>query len=700
MRARILIVCLFLLAATPAVAEEVRLADRLPPSTLLYVRLAPVGEIWDGFKTLPFFQAWRDEEVQEFLEASSEEMEKALAGATGGQGLLERIAALPTTLTGETAFAILRPDEDTGWVISLGVAGGMEGARKTARELVDPMLATVSFGEPTRSILEGVAIRSFHGPARTLDVAVMDGRIVIASGEGVLRGVLGTPPKTPLSAHPAFEAARKNVGPDGAAGFLYFAVGDARRKVTDSDRDRKQMEIAGLAGLETIAAGLRMEKGRAHETVWLGFPEGPRGFFGAFPGARVDLDAARLAPATAFTFFAASVKPSEIYRVIDELSGTTKSGLLGDVGELRGSLEKGLGASGLAELVGCLGTELTGFVALPRGGGPIPEVAVAVEVLQPDKLQTGLVALVRTGTGDEPKVIRYRNREIRYVSVETGGFVGLPLTPCWCVTDGYLIVSHHPTVLKSLIRRLDGSGKSLADDEAFVAAGERLPEGAVAAGYINTQRLFRYLYGLMLPFLSAMGDDLPFDPGALPSADAIAQHLSFALSALTRADDGLTVRTESDGYGPVSLGAYGLIAAAVIDDAWWTKDASLRRGDRCGGRMTTLHEMIEEYRQTRGHYPSKLDDLLDEDDWRSHYARCPAAERTPEDERRRRHWEDFGYRFRGVEKPPANLPGGAMLMWDSEPRHNGGRIVLFADGEVTWMREPVFAARRAEEAEK
>jgi hypothetical protein len=38
-----------------------------------------------------------------------------------------------------------------------------------------------------------------------------------------------------------------------------------------------------------------------------------------------------------------------------------------------------------------------------------------------------------------------------------------------------------------------------------------------------------------------------------------------------------------------------------------------------------------------------------------------------------------------------------MLLWDSEPRHNGGRIVVLASGEVTWLLEAAFRERLAEQ---
>jgi prepilin-type processing-associated H-X9-DG protein len=36
-----------------------------------------------------------------------------------------------------------------------------------------------------------------------------------------------------------------------------------------------------------------------------------------------------------------------------------------------------------------------------------------------------------------------------------------------------------------------------------------------------------------------------------------------------------------------------------------------------------------------------------------------------------------------------------LFLYDREPRHLGGRNVLFADGTVTWLDEPEFQKRLA-----
>jgi len=293
-------------------------------------------------------------------------------------------------------------------------------------------------------------------------------------------------------------------------------------------------------------------------------------------------------------------------------------------------------------------------------------------------------------------MLKFRGREIRYL---TGGeFIpgafDSPFSPCWCVTDGWLLISYHPTMIKGAIRRLEGGAESLRDDPAFVAARKGLPERSVAAAFANTERLFRFLYGIVIPIASMVGARLPFNAAELPSADAIAKHLSFGLSGIVVEKDGIAVKTESDGYGPTSLGLYGAIAVLAFSDTLDGRDRFLDNYPCCGGNLRSIHEALTEYRRDHAKHPERLDLLFTAaaDRWRLWSARCPAVERErPGDVA---DWQDFGYLIaeRKID-PPASLPDDAMLIWDSEPRHNGGRIVLFAGGAVTWVREAEFRKR-------
>ena len=49
--------------------------------------------------------------------------------------------------------------------------------------------------------------------------------------------------------------------------------------------------------------------------------------------------------------------------------------------------------------------------------------------------------------------------------------------------------------------------------------------------------------------------------------------------------------------------------------------------------------------------------------------------------------------------PPESFPEDRMILWDSEPRHNGGRVILLGNGEVMWLPEAAFQKRLEEQGQ-
>ncbi|MBN1417128.1 MAG: hypothetical protein JXP34_00015 [Planctomycetes bacterium] len=681
-----------LLAAEPAPPPPSDLAKLVPAAdTFLLARFPSLAAAWEGFRSLPLYRAYKDEEVQEFIRSSIDGLiEKAAPEASTS---LAPFLRLPEAFGGEVALAVIGPPEDAKGVLSLAHAGDAAAARGSAEKTIVPLLASASFGEPERKTIEGVEVLGFAGPTGTKALAFDGRRVLVAANEEILAGLLrrrGAPAGS-LAEDPTYRRVLARAGDD-LSFFFYLNLGMIwDRLARDGDEeDRRSAERSGLLGIRAIGAGLRMADGRATDAIWLDVPDGPKGFLRAMPDVPLEFGTTRLAPRESFAYVAANVRPADVYRTMLAVAEAGSGGPFEELARADRDLAKGLGLRSLSDIIGLLGTEAGVFASFPPGGGVFPEAVAAIEVLEPDKLLTNLDALVRTASGREPSMLTFRGREIRYYAQETR----IPFTPCWCVTDGWLLISYHPTMIKSAIRRIEGTGESLRDDPAFEAARKTLPERSVAAAFANTERLFRFLYGIVIPVAGMIGAEFPFNAAELPSADAIARHLSFGLSGITAGEDGIAVRTRSDGYGPTSLGLYGTIVALAFNPPFDRRDEVVEDHPCCGRNLRDIHEAIEGYRGDHGKYPEKLDLLFAEDDdrWRRWSARCPAVEGDrPGD---RAYWEDFGYLIseRKID-PPAALPDNEIIIWDSAPRHNGGRIVLLAGGDVTWMREAEFRKR-------
>lgn len=690
-------------------AEEgpVSLAALVPDDARLYISFPSLGQTWKGFRTLPLYEAYCDEEVQAFIDSLDESVGKLLSGKRSDfvRGFLD----LPDLFDGEAAFAVVPREGDKGesdWAVSLVADTDPEKASRFVDSNVVPFFEDIFPWGPGREDFSGSEVLVFTGPSRFLYLSFSGGRLLLSNNASLMKRILAGPADESgsLEGTRSYEAAYSRFNGSDASFLLHFPIGSfLRDKFIDvPEKERQLLSALGLSGIEAITAVLSLEDGRAIDTIWLQLSEPPRGLLKLFGDPPVEIDLARLAPDSTVLLLAGNIRFSEIYQAFLAAAKEQPDEMLGNARRAVSELEKQLGLRSLSDVVRLLGTEVVVYAALPDGGGFIPKVALAVEVLEPEQLQTNLHALCSMLAGEEPKTMTYRNRQIHYMP-STGRDM-FDLSACWCLTDGYLILSYHPTILKGLVGRLDRGKRTLRNDPEFEAAWKKLPEKASAVAYADSQRLFRYLYGLVLTFVPMMGDDLPFDAAMLPSTDCVADYLSFALSGLTSDETGIVVQTDSDGYGPTSLAMYGLTAWFL-----WTPieewDRVIFEYPSCAQTQQWIHQMMERFRTDHQRYPRDLPELLEGNRTWFGAGGCSAAQRKRIDDgshentsREQGITMDINYvvAVKGID-PPDKFPDDWMILWDSAPRHNNGRVVLLGNGDPIWLLEEEFQKRLKEQ---
>lgn len=688
--------------------EEESLASLVPEKTSLFVSFPSLRRAWEGFTTLPLYEAYQDEEVQGFLKTFGTDLDEILPGVR--IEFVKKLLDLPEIFDGEAAFALISEKEGAGdefeWAFTLSWESESERAPVFVEEVLIPVLKSMIPGGSKDEEIQGRKVSIYQGPAHMLYIARVGRRMLFTGSEwsmnDLLRRLDGS--SDSLAESDTFRSACAQCGASDASFLLFLNIGELMTRELEEakEEERKALAAAGFDEIRSLAAGLTMKEGRADDKIWLDVPGVRKGMLDIFSDSPVDIELSRLAPENTLLFLAANVGIRDFYQTILAIDEASPHSPLREFRASADELSQELGLRSFSDLVGQLGTEVFLFAALPKGGGFFPELAAAVEVLEPDKLQTNLFALVRTLTGEDPNELSFKGRKIYYVPLESRNI--LDQSVCWCATDGYLLVGLHPTVLKGVIRRFDQSSRSLRKDAEFEAAWKKLPAGAPAVAYANSRHLFNYLYGLILPFATMLDDEMPFDPAALPTAEAVEVYLSFGLSGLKPMEGGIRLQTDSDGYGPTSFVMYGLIAAFFFYpvEAW---NEAVRRWPACGYQMETIFEGLEEFRRDRSRYPERLEEMAVEENWRFSGLACPVAhnersERPGYKEERGEGLKDFVYivAVKGME-PPDSFPRDWMIVWDSEPRHNGGRIVLLGSGQVIWLTEEAFQERWKEQGE-
>ncbi|MEW6745476.1 MAG: DUF3352 domain-containing protein [Planctomycetota bacterium] len=679
---------------TEASPAPLSLTELVPGTTRFYVSIPSLSKSWEGFRSLPLYQAYRDEEVQAFLKSLGKDLEEPIPGLRWE--FVEELLDLPTIFDGEAAFALVSADDDD-WVLSLTSTLGESRVTAFVEKLVR-VLRGFFPGGPESSEIAGAKVTTLMGPVSNCYVATREGQLVITTHRERLVSVLERAESGAacMAQDELFAKSRAGMIDDATSFFLYVPL---KRLLDDnladgSEKDRAALKASGLDTVQTLIASLSMHEGRASDRVRLDVAGKRQGFLDLFVEGPIDPAMARIAPQDTVLLGAGLLQVQRLYQTILNVAHATGTDLLENLQRSGGELAQEMGLRALSDVVGCLGMEVVVFAALPAGGF-IPKFALAVEVLEPDKLQSNLLDLCRTLTGSEPKTTPYRGRNIFYLPAGERSL--LEISICWCVSNGYLLASHHPTILKEVIGRLDGGKNTLADDEAFRTAWAKLPAKAGIVGYANTKRLFEYFYGALLAFAPFAGMELPFDTAMLPTPQSITTYLSFGLSGFAGDDRGLLVITESDGYGFTSIAMYALIVAAI----WSPLDNWAHPTDRwpcCGSSLRGIHEQLETERRENQRYPATLRELYREDEpWLA--GTCPKAmEETTEPMEEQEPFAHFEYVLSAKDlQPPESFPDDWMIAWDTQPRHNGGRIALLGNGEVVWLQEAAFQKRFEEQ---
>jgi len=674
-------------------ANPTELAALAPKDTVLLLSFPSFEEAWNGFKTLPIYQAYKDEEVQTFIESFSEGIDEMTKGLSAD--LISRLLELPDIFDSEAAFALIPNIENNSadWIVSLKADKNKEKTVQFKEEVLVPILGSFFPWGPVKQKVGPEEVTVFKGPVDSIFLSLKDGHLLLTQSEKRLADLFeGMKSETDsLSKTESYIDAKKRwAGQDPS--FLVFFNIEALWKTIDSEMDTDERSILKASGFESIRsinAALKMAGGRASETIHVDISGEKQGFFKMFSNFSVDPELARIAPDNTFVFAGGNIKISEAYQTILAMEQASPKQFL-DFRRAADDLTKKLGIKSISDLISQFGTEVVFYASMPKGGF-IPDMIGAIEVLEPDKLLSNINSIVETITGAPQKTVNFKNRKIHYIPItQRGDFIEASI--CWCVTDGYIFLAIHPAVIKNLIRRIESGSHTLSSNAEFKSAWEKLPKEAVALGYANTKLIFEAIYGMILPFASMFGNELPFDPALLPSAEAISSYLSSGLSGITSEDSGLFARTESDGYGPVSLALYGWsVAAFIIPFEEWNR--TLTRYPSCSSRQEQIWESIDSHRQANGAYPADFKEMGFGSRWMTTCSKAQ-QDRSYKDDDTLSASGDFQYVLTHFKiKPPESFPEDWMIIWDSKPRHNEGRIILLGNGDVTWMPESAFQKR-------
>jgi len=212
------------------------------------------------------------------------------------------------------------------------------------------------------------------------------------------------------------------------------------------------------------------------------------------------------------------------------------------------------------DLLPALGREVAFLLRAPEGGGLVPDLALLVELRDPEAANRVLAT-----AAEEAKELRETSRSefetATLWSFQMKGEAAIALMPAVAVTERHLVAGLFVNSVKKMVRRLPTRGPSLADEPAFrkalSAAGARREEVPFLT-WVDTARLCGWLHNVVSNFLPMIPTEdlpVPIDFSLFPTAEAFTRPLTPMLSVFRR---------EEDAWMQVQVGPWGNQASALL----------------------------------------------------------------------------------------------------------------------------------------
>ncbi|MBN2491859.1 MAG: PDZ domain-containing protein [Planctomycetes bacterium] len=554
------------LAAAGLAQDAVRLRPHLSADTLAYLEVPSLGQALDALKTHPLALVYQDSEVQAFLKPLLAYLEQGRAQVKETLGVeVEEIQAL---LRGRIEIAFVGMTDENGtarpdWAILVDVAGGEETARKLLGRLME--MAEAEGEEIVRLRLGEIDAWQLGGPFEVFCFLARGSVYLGTDRNRAMQLIAGKAEiAAPLDGNATFQAIAAKVNAGAAHGFCYANLRKFLELVVEMEADgqtdersreimHKVMDRAGVTDLTGFGTSFTLGPRGATEIWHLPTPGGRKGVLALYDALRPGLALpARLAAGTVFYWGARADLPQvydTVLATLRDLGEDLGPGPMDEVNAALQQAESGEWGFKLREdLLAALGEEVSLSLGLPRDGGFIPDVLLAMSVKDRDKILGVLDGIQKQLPEGLVNVSRIPVDDVvmRVYKIE-----GVPVSPALAVTDDLLVFGIFSRSVRAFLR---GYPENLAANAVFrggvQALGLKDAGSASVLTFLDLKAAVRYLYetfGQMLWTIDP--DDLPpgLDLALLPSTQALVRPLHPWLQMYQVEPEALTVV----GQGPI-----------------------------------------------------------------------------------------------------------------------------------------------------
>ncbi|MEW6357371.1 MAG: DUF3352 domain-containing protein [Planctomycetota bacterium] len=737
----------------------------LPPDTLAYFSFPDLAILRQELRESSMNKLYTEPTVQQFLADLTEKLEEFKSKSEGKLGIGFDMAQ--KVLQGQITMAILKPPkpkEPNRYVFLLDQCENRDQFADVAKTVMSRLfpLAPGSEGKPAQEETveyKGLSIRRRESMPFPLVYSYVNDTLVVSTKEDVVQDIINRVKSTEeakpcLAANPAFQAVRERVaGKDTKSVlFAYISATDLLDRYSDviGTERAESMKRAGLHSVKAIGYGAHFEKEEANphcgvkEILFIYAPKaGREGFASIFtdwPSGQKNL--LKTVPADVLYCSVTKINPAALWKSVLQAIKAVSADAAGSVQNFIDLVNREAGADLEKDLLASLGDEIA-TISLPedRDKSRKATTMAILTLKDPQKaesaLQKLLVAVVslkqpppapppgdtKTEEGEvkpedkdkekektpppapvkfEFAPMSYKGNRIHFLT--STGASALPVTPAYCITKDYLIITNGADAACVALDTLASSDPLLVDDPDYKEVMAHMNPNNSAVSYFDFRTGTRYIYEraktLGLENLAELG--FPIDLSKLPDVRVFEKHMFGVATCLVADDQGIAFES----YSP--LGSVGTVLGAVT--MWGAllpqlnvKDVFIRW--TCKHRLMEIGAAMQKYAKAHeGNLPEPRKQpmqLVEGGFCPKNIFYCPAtggeAATFP---------DGMGYQFTilnyKVTKPTDDSvidPDTGQLVgmdhrlpigWDKKGNHPDGRHVLFLDGHAEFLTEEAF----------
>lgn len=552
-------------APTAVPNTAVQLADLVPEDVFAFVQFSGTAQAAQLAQSLDLLEMWREPEMQAFVEDLVDEVREEIQRAPRQER--EQIAMARELLSGRFGLALgeLHLTWIDGQPLPLpSVVAALE-LSPGQREQVDGLIAQAlgALGNEivtSKHLLAGQEITYLSPRDGKSNVAVgyclTEDMLLVGLEDSLLEhcieqlkmpGAEGT-----LAASKALRTSRKH-----AAGELvlesFFNVAAFKQRLGGliPVEVQRALETLGLDAIEGVYYGSSIHQGGGWDTLAVHAP-GPRtGLLACGGDQPFSQSSFALVPDEAVLVSAVRFDGSRALETFLEAVGhVVPPEALEEFDQGLDQVERQLGFNPIDDLLNTLGSELVGFVELPRNG-VIPSGTLSLSLNDAERFNRTLQQLITESRAPIERV-EYRGTTLHVIDAED-----LPVAPSFAIAHERLILSTTPGALKRTLADLETQ-----TDSAVVARLGDLPWEEVAfVSYLDVPRLAAFGHNFAENLLPAAIDEagLPLDSYLFPSLETFTSHLTPVIEVGYATESGWVVKDSPLGLAAwVALASHGL----------------------------------------------------------------------------------------------------------------------------------------------